>query len=115
MTTRKEFAAISRTDFCAFAQQCFVDLNPDIPLKRNWHHEAIAYNLDQVFRGEVKRLIINAPPRGLKSLIGSVAFQPGSSASSLLPRSAQGATGVEFIRRAIPSNSGAAGRKYAQA
>jgi predicted phage terminase large subunit-like protein len=74
MTTRKEFAAISRTDFCAFAQQCFVDLNPDIPLKRNWHHEAIAYNLDQVFRGEVKRLIINAPPRGLKSLIGSVAF-----------------------------------------
>ena len=72
--TRKEFNAISRTDFCAFGQQCSVDLNPDITLKRNWHHEAMAYNLDQVFRGEVKRLIINAPPRGLKSLIGSVAF-----------------------------------------
>ena len=31
MTTQanhKEFAAILRTDFCAFAQKCFADLNP---------------------------------------------------------------------------------------
>ena len=74
LANHKQFAAIVRTDFCSFVQQCFVYLNPNAHLERNWHHEAIAYQLDRVSRGDVKRLIVNAPPRGLKSLIGSVAF-----------------------------------------
>ena len=77
MTTQanhKEFAAILRTDFSAFAQNCFADLNPGARLNRNWHHEAIAHQLGRVSRGENNRLIITAPPRSLKSLIGSVAF-----------------------------------------
>src|SRR5271165_4539242 len=72
--TPKEVAAILRTDFLAFAQKGFAHLNPDARLERTWHHEAIAHALDRVFRGECRRLIINAPPRSLKSLIGSVAF-----------------------------------------
>ncbi len=70
----QELDAILRTDLCAFVQRCFVHLNPGARFERNWHHEAITYQLDRVFRGDVKRLIVNAPPRGLKSLIGSVAF-----------------------------------------
>ena len=70
----KEFAAVLRSDFHAFAQKSFAHLIPDARLDRAWHHEAIAYALDRVFRGECRRLIINAPPRSLKSLFASVAF-----------------------------------------
>jgi predicted phage terminase large subunit-like protein len=69
-----ELAAILRTDFCSFLQRCFFHLNPGARLQHNWHHQAITHQLGLVFRGEVKRLIINAPPRSLKSQIGSVAF-----------------------------------------
>src|SRR5271165_971096 len=72
--TPKEVAAILRTDFLAFAQKGFAHLNPDARLERTWHHEAFAHALDRVFRGECRRLIINAPPRSLKSHFGSVAF-----------------------------------------
>ena len=39
-----------------------------------WHVEAIAYQLERVRRGEIRRLIINMPPRSLKSIAASVAF-----------------------------------------
>ena len=39
-----------------------------------WHHHAIAYQLDRVVRGDCKRLIINLPPRSLKSITVSVAW-----------------------------------------
>jgi hypothetical protein len=70
----EDFDAILRTDLLAFAQKSVAHFNPDVRLDRTWHHEAIAYALDRVFRGECRRLIINAPPRTLKSLFGSVAF-----------------------------------------
>jgi hypothetical protein len=40
----------------------------------NWHLEAIAYALTRVLNGETRRLIINVPPRSLKSIFASVAF-----------------------------------------
>ena len=40
----------------------------------NWHLEAIAYQLERLRRGEITRLIINMPPRSLKSVTASVAF-----------------------------------------
>ena len=40
----------------------------------NWHITAIAYQLERIRRGEITRLIINMPPRHLKSLTVSVAF-----------------------------------------
>ena len=40
----------------------------------NWHIRAIGYQLDRIWRGEITRLIINLPPRYLKSIIVSVAF-----------------------------------------
>ena len=40
----------------------------------NWHIYALAHHLELVQRGKIKRLIINMPPRSLKSIVSSVAF-----------------------------------------
>jgi hypothetical protein len=40
----------------------------------NWHIDAIAYYLEEVRRGAIRRLIITLPPRNLKSICASVAF-----------------------------------------
>lgn len=66
--------ALLRSDFYQFLHRCCRMLNPGAPFLPNWHLEAIAYRLDQVRRGEITRLIINLPPRHLKSIAASVAF-----------------------------------------
>ncbi len=66
--------ALLRNNFEYFLERCLVTLNPGMPFLPNWHIKAIAYQLERVRRGEVNRLIINMPPRHLKSLTGSVAF-----------------------------------------
>jgi len=66
--------AACRTDFMGFVQFAFQVLEPGSTLNLNWHHYAIAYYLELVRRGVIKRLIIVAPPRTLKSLMASVAF-----------------------------------------
>jgi hypothetical protein len=48
-------------------------LNPSAIFQMNWHIRAIAYVLEQVRLGEIKRLIITVPPRSLKSIMCSVA------------------------------------------
>jgi hypothetical protein len=65
---------VLRNDFESFLQMCFLYLNPGAPFLPNWHIKAIAYQLDRVRRGEITRLIINMPPRYLKSLTVTVAF-----------------------------------------
>ena len=49
-------------------------LNPSAKFHMNWHICAIAYALEQVRLGKIKRLIITVPPRSLKSIMCSVAF-----------------------------------------
>lgn len=66
--------ALLRNDFLSFLRRCLATLNPHSPFFPNWHIEAIAYQLERVMAGEVTRLIINMPPRYLKSLTVSVAF-----------------------------------------
>jgi predicted phage terminase large subunit-like protein len=69
-----EYAAILRSDFGFFAQRCFSELNPQTTLATNWHLEVIAAKLMEVRQGRIRRLIINLPPRHLKSLLASIAF-----------------------------------------
>lgn len=66
--------AILRTEFLSFTGKVFNTLCPGQSLVPDWYLQAIAYQLDRVRRGEVRRLIINLPPRSLKSLMTSVAF-----------------------------------------
>jgi hypothetical protein len=65
--------AACRADLASFVGKCFHQLMPGRVYLRNWHIQTIAYYLEMVRRGKIKRLIINAP-RGLKSLITSVSF-----------------------------------------
>jgi predicted phage terminase large subunit-like protein len=66
--------AVYRTDFPSFAQKVFHTLSPSAPLLMNFHIHAIAYHLELVRTGKIKRLIINLPPRSLKSIVTSIAF-----------------------------------------
>jgi hypothetical protein len=63
-----------RHDFAAFTGRCFHDLNPQAKLLIGWHNEVITAKLMEVRRGRIRRLIINLPPRHLKSLMASIAF-----------------------------------------
>ena len=40
----------------------------------NWHLEAMAWRLQCVLDGDIKRLLITMPPRSLKSIFASVAL-----------------------------------------
>src|SRR5436309_12979766 len=70
----RELAVIMRSDLGYFAERCFYDLNPQAVFLTNWHIEIIAAKLAAVREGKIRRLIINLPPRHLKSLLASVAF-----------------------------------------
>jgi hypothetical protein len=69
-----EYDALLRQDFATFAMRCFHELNPQAELAMNWHIEVIAAKLAAVRQGKIRRLIINLPPRHLKSLLTSIAF-----------------------------------------
>jgi hypothetical protein len=66
--------AIIRLDFESFIRKCFQTLSPGQTFVPSWPTEALAYQLDRVRRGEIRRLIVNMPPRSLKSITASVAF-----------------------------------------
>jgi predicted phage terminase large subunit-like protein len=70
----RTFHAVLRTDFRALLNKVFNSLSPGQTYVPTWHVEAIAYQLERVRRGEIRRLIINMPPRSLKSIAASVAF-----------------------------------------
>ena len=72
--TRAQYDVLLRHDFATFAGRCFQDLNPQTDLVMNWHLEIIAAKLTAVREGKIRRLIINLPPRHLKSLLASIAF-----------------------------------------
>lgn len=68
------FNALLRMKFEVFAHKAVEDLNPGIQFQPNWHIRAIDYALDRMMAGETHRLIVNLPPRHLKSLLISVAW-----------------------------------------
>jgi predicted phage terminase large subunit-like protein len=72
--TPEDYRSLLRVDFYAFIERCFHQLNSERPFSRNWHIEMMAAKLDACRRGEIRRLIINVPPRSLKSLCASVAL-----------------------------------------
>jgi len=69
-----EMAALLRLDLSSFICRSFLELNPQTEYLHNWHIDLIASKLTQVEQGEITRLIINLPPRNLKSICASVAF-----------------------------------------
>jgi predicted phage terminase large subunit-like protein len=72
--TANGYDGLLRRDFASFARRCFRELHPRTPFAFGPHVEVIAAKLTAVLDGASRRLIINLPPRHLKSLLASVAF-----------------------------------------
>ena len=66
--------AACRYSFDAFAARAFREVEPGTDYEWNWHVGCISEHLEAVYRGEIRRLIINLPPRHLKSYLVSSAF-----------------------------------------
>jgi predicted phage terminase large subunit-like protein len=73
-TPPAKFRRIIRADFNAFNTRAFTLLNPQTRFAPNWHLEVLAAKLEAVRQGKIRRLIVNVPPRSLKSHTASVAF-----------------------------------------
>ena len=74
MISPAEYLALSRFDLYTFVHRSFRELNANVPFLHNWHNELIAGKLEACLRGEITRLIVNIPPRSLKSHSATVAF-----------------------------------------
>ena len=65
--------AVYRSHFGAFVCAAFKAVNPGQRLIPNWHIDAVCFRIQQMTEGGCrKRLVLNLPPRSLKSFIGSV-------------------------------------------
>lgn len=58
----------------AFTQKVFHTVSPGIKYSHNWHIDCIADYLNAMEAGEIQDLIINMPPRFMKSISVSVAW-----------------------------------------
>ncbi len=65
--------AILRTELAFFIRKVFATISPGETYLHNWR-DAIAHQLMRVHAGEGRRLLINQPPRSLKSICVSVAY-----------------------------------------
>jgi hypothetical protein len=70
----KVLQAILRENLLFFIHKAFATVSSGEAFLRNWHIEAIAHQLMRVHKGQTQRLLINQPPRSLKSICVSVAF-----------------------------------------
>jgi len=69
-----ELHAILRNDLTSFIDRSFYELNPQANFQPSPYIELLAATLEKCRTGETKRLIINLPPRTLKSHAATVAF-----------------------------------------
>ena len=70
----KTITALGIKKFWSFVRFCWHVLEPKTEYVDNWHIETICDHLEAVGRGEIKNLLVNIPPRCMKSLLISVFF-----------------------------------------
>src|SRR5262245_66119087 len=74
MNDHAALAALLRSDLRSFVTKVFRTILPGTPYLPNWHVDAIVHQLMRVQAGDISRLLINQPPRSLKSICVSVAY-----------------------------------------
>lgn len=74
MARPDQIMALYRSHFPAFARFAFRELNPAERLNDNGYLMILLDALDRVVQGKTTRLIVNMPPKTLKSLSASVAL-----------------------------------------
>ncbi len=73
LPTRDEARAeLLRRDLRRFVRAAWPVLEPGTPYVANWHIDAISDHLEAITKGELQRLIVNIPPRHMKSLAVTV-------------------------------------------
>ena len=68
------FNTLLKYDFKSFVRKVFSEVSPGTVYMDNWHIDVICGELETMLRGENSRLIVNIPPRYMKSIICSVAL-----------------------------------------
>lgn len=68
------FRELLDRDFSVFVGKVLATVDPGAEFTPNWHIDLLAEYLEAIRRGELSRLIINMPPRSLKSVCVSVAW-----------------------------------------
>jgi predicted phage terminase large subunit-like protein len=68
----EQYYEILRSDLYAFTHRSFIPLNPNARFLPHPYIELLATALDNVHRGKNLRLIVNLPPRSLKSHLASI-------------------------------------------
>src|SRR5215212_6243396 len=71
---RRMVRAALREELKCFVEKTFYTLEPGTAYWHNWHIDHLCWQLSRVASGELRRLIINVPPRSMKSITASVAF-----------------------------------------
>jgi len=71
---KKIFEYVLRNNLSCYTNKVFNFLNPGNQYYSSWHIDLITEYLNEVEKGRIKRLIINIPPRCLKSVCASVAW-----------------------------------------
>ena len=64
----------SEVSFYEFFKQAWPVLEGGVSFIDNWHIGAIAEHLEAVYKRDIRRLLINVPPRSGKSSLVSVSF-----------------------------------------
>jgi hypothetical protein len=70
----EEYRVMERNDLMSFIERSFYELNPQANFLAGQYIELLAATLEKCRTRKTKRLIINLPPRTLKSHAASVAF-----------------------------------------
>ena len=63
-----------RQDLLTFTERAFGEAVPGETYQPNWHIELICRKLQACVEGKINRLIINVPPRSMKSIMASRIF-----------------------------------------
>jgi hypothetical protein len=69
-----EYTAILRNDLRSFIERSFYELNPQAAFIEGGYIDLMSSTLEKCRSGKTKRLILNLPPRTLKSHAASVAL-----------------------------------------
>src|SRR5215475_4884332 len=72
--SRAEYDFILSHDYMSFVERSFYELNPQARFIPGRHIEVMAAKLEACRLRQIKRLIINVPPRSLKSHCTSITF-----------------------------------------
>jgi predicted phage terminase large subunit-like protein len=70
----RDHRSLLETSLAEFARAAWPILEPTTRLQWNWHLDLLCEYLTLASRGECRRLIINVPPRSMKSLLCTVLY-----------------------------------------